>query len=292
MIKVRASQVFCNSVEDAVAAKKCLDEGQPFEAVAGRYSTCPSKENGGDLGWMPEGSVQTLLGETLSENDRGRILGPVHSPYGYHILKITDIEVERVAGPIDGDTGMSRLNELFPEAHSLLFKTFHIGLPVAGYKAGDTVASVAASHGKNAAELVNFLNKEYGDRNIAVISPRDLAARLNAPGPGPALLDIREKWEWDIARIDGATRITPENNPQVLGALEPGAEIVLIDWKQDRGPSFQRWLAQRGYGNVKCLEGGIDAWSEQVDTRLSRYDIDEDDGYRYEDILSENDHSH
>ena len=33
--------------------------------------------------------------------------------------------------------------------------------------------------------------------------------------------------------------------------------------------------------------GGIDLWSEKIDTRLNRYDIDEDDGYRYEDILDE-----
>ena len=36
-------------------------------------------------------------------------------------------------------------------------------------------------------------------------------------------------------------------------------------------------------------EGGIDLWSEKIDTRLNRYDIDEDDGYRYEDILDEPD---
>jgi len=292
MIKVRASQVFCNSVDDAVAAKKCLDEGQPFEAVAERFSTCPSKKNGGDLGWMPEGSVQSLLGETLSENDRGKILGPVHSQYGYHILKITEIEVERAAGPIAGDTEMSALNEVFPEAHTLLFKTYHIGLPVAGYKAGDTVASVAAAHGKSADEMADFLNREYGDRQISVIPPEALAEKLKAAGPGPTLLDIREKWEWDIARIDRATRVTPENNQEVLGALDPAAEIVLIDWKQDRSPSFQRWLAGRGFSNVMCLEGGIDAWCERIDTRQNRYDIDEDDGYRYEDILSEDDHSH
>ena len=125
--------------------------------------------------------------------------------------------------------------------------------------------------------------------------PRNPSAALNsaediAPGQygtGPTLLDIREKWEWDIAHIEAATRVTPENNQAVLGALDPSAEIVLIDWKQDRSPSFQRWLFQRGFSNVKCLEGGIDTWSERVDTRQSRYDIDEDDGYRYEDILSE-----
>jgi len=48
-------------------------------------------------------------------------------------------------------------------------------------------------------------------------------------------------------------------------------------------------LTQRGYTNVHCLEGGIDLWSEKIDTHNNRYDIDEDDGYRYEDILDEPD---
>ena len=86
----------------------------------------------------------------------------------------------------------------------------------------------------------------------------------------------------------GATHIiNSENNEHVLGTFEKGREIVLIDWKQDRSPSFQKWLTQKGFTNIKCLEGGIDLWSEKIDTRLNRYDIDEDDGYRYEDILDE-----
>ena len=54
MIRVRASQIFTHSKEDVVAAKKMLDSGSPFEEIVTRYSTCPSKENAGDLGWMPE----------------------------------------------------------------------------------------------------------------------------------------------------------------------------------------------------------------------------------------------
>ncbi|GIT65235.1 MAG: hypothetical protein Ct9H300mP23_08620 [Nitrospinota bacterium] len=60
--------------------------------------------------------------------------------------------------------------------------------------------------------------------------------------------------------------------------------MVLIDWKQDRAPVF-KMAHPAGIPNIKCLEGGIDLWSEKIDTRLNRYDIDEDDGYRYEDIL-------
>ena len=108
-------------------------------------------------------------------------------------------------------------------------------------------------------------------------------------GNKPILLDIRESWERDISKIEGSHIINAENNEHVLSSFQKNQEMVLIDWKQDRSPSFQKWLTQRGYTSIKCLEGGIDLWSERIDTRLNRYDIDEDDGYRYEDILDEPD---
>ena len=291
MLRVRASQVFSHSMEDVVAAKKELDAGAAFEAVVQKYSTCPSKENGGDLGWMPDGSVQSLLGQSIGETDKGKIIGPVHSQYGYHILMISDIEVQRIPGPFATDTPMKELNRMFPEAHSLLFQKFHIGLPVTGYAPEETVGSVCKAQNKPEAEVLNYLNGEYGDRNVAVIAPEALKAKLKA-GEDVTLLDIRESWERDIASIDGAQSITRENCESVIQGLAPDQQVVLIDWKQDRSPSFLKWLTQRGLQNIHCLEGGIDAWAEKVETRLNRYDIDEDDGYRYEDIIEEQEDSH
>lgn len=288
MIKVRASQIFTHSMDDAVAAKKLLDAGTPFTDVVAKYSTCPSKEHGGDLGWIPEDSVQSLMGETVSEKDKGKVIGPVHSQYGYHILTISDVEVDRTQSAITADTQMNELNRSFPEVHTMLFKTFHIGLPVAGYPADETVGSVCRKHNKSETEVLAFLNSEFAQKQIETISPFELEQRIESAGTaGMALLDIREKWEWDIAMIEGSQLITRENNESIMSSLGKDQEIILIDWKLDRGPSFQKWLTQRGFTNVRCLQGGIDAWSEAVDTGLARYDIDEDDGYRYEDIIEE-----
>ena len=105
MIKVRASQIFTHSMEDVVAAKKLLDAGTSFEETVEKYSTCPSKKNGGDLGWMPEGNLQSIMGQDISEDKLGEIIGPVHSQYGYHILRISEIEIEKVEGPFTPDLG-------------------------------------------------------------------------------------------------------------------------------------------------------------------------------------------
>ena len=224
MIRVRASQVFTHSIDDAVAARKALDADAPFTEVVEKYSTCPSKQQGGDLGWMPEGAALSLMGEKVTENDANKIIGPVHTEYGYHILKITDV--------------------------------------------------------------MKDTQKEQVP--TTVISPEDLNQRIEAGGSNLSLLDIRESWEWDIAHIEGSQLITKDNCESILSTLDKERELVLIDWKQDRSPSFVQWLYQRGFSHAKCLEGGIDAWADKVDSSLGRYEIDSDDGYRYEDILEEN----
>ena len=224
MVQVRASQVFTHSIEDAVAARKALDAEMPFTEVVEKYSTCPSKQQGGDLGWMPEEAALSLMGEKITENETNKIIGPVPSEYGYHIFMITEVKVE---------------------------------------------------------------DQETRRVNLAVISPEELHHKLDAGGSNITLLDLRESWEWDIARIEGSQLITRENSEEILVALDKDRELILIDWKQDRSPSFVQWLLQKGFSYAKCLEGGIDAWADKVDPAIARYEIDEDDGYRYEDIFEE-----
>ncbi len=285
MVKVRASQIFTHSADDAVAAKKLLDSGVSFTEVVDKYSTCPSKENGGDLGWMPEENANSLIGE-VSSNDQGKILGPVHSPYGYHILMITEIEEEEIHTTFHPDTRMTEVNKVFPEIHTYLFKNFHIGMPVSGYDSEETIFSVCEKNGKKIGEVLAAINSEVANKQSPTISPEDLNKLIQSKDPNLVLLDIREQWEHDIAQIKVATLINRENFDNIVSALSSDKNIVIIDWKGDRSPSFQKFLSQKGLKNTRGLQGGIDAWAESIDTKMARYDIDEeDDDYRYEDIL-------
>ena len=224
MVQIRASQVFTHSIEDAVAAKKALDADEPFNEVVKKYSTCPSKQQEGDLGWMPEEAALSLMGEKITKDETNKIIGPVHSEYGYHILLITEVKVE---------------------------------------------------------------TQDSQSVELTVITPEALDNRLSSGGSNLILLDLRESWEWDIAHIEGSQLITRENSESILSNLKKDGELILIDWKQDRSPSFVKWLVQQGFSYAKCLEGGIDAWSDKIDPSLARYEIESDDGYRYEDIIDE-----
>ena len=115
MIKVRVSQVFTRGVEDAVAAKKELEDGKAFIQVVETYSQCPSKSTGGDLGWMPQENMNGVFGVELSAEDKGKAIGPIHSQYGYHILILTDIQTEKAAGgSFQVDTQMILIQEFLP----------------------------------------------------------------------------------------------------------------------------------------------------------------------------------
>lgn len=286
MISIRVSQILTSKKEDAEKAKKELDRGVPFQQVVEKYSICPSRKTGGDLGWGQEKNLIFLIGENITKDDKGRIIGPIPSEKGYHIVMVTDLKEQEIMlmEMFKKDSHMTEVINVFPDSHSLLFNKFNIIRPPQGYGPLDTLDSVCWAYGKEVTEVLEILNLEYAKKR-STISPEELDFKMKGQADRLIILDIREQWEVDISKINGSQHITSSNNEQTLKSLGKGKEIVLIDWKEERSPSFQKWLTQWGFLNVKTLEGGIDAWSEKVDTKLSRYTLDQDDGYRYEDIV-------
>ena len=108
------------------------------------------------------------------------------------------------------------------------------------------------------------------DPSIPEISPEVLAERLRAAEP-PVLIDVREPWEHDVARIAGA-RLVPMNSlPAALSTLDPSREYVIHCHHGVRILMAAQFLRERGLRRVTNLSGGIDAWSVQVDPSVPRY---------------------
>ena len=129
MEKFRLSQIFTREVEGAVAAKKGLDEGTPFTKLVEKYSECPSKKQGGDLGWMDEEAAGAFMGQNFQDKNVGAVIGPIHSQYGYHLLMVTDIVDESAAlkkGPFQTTTPMTEAQSIYPDTGKALFETFQI----------------------------------------------------------------------------------------------------------------------------------------------------------------------
>jgi sulfur-carrier protein adenylyltransferase/sulfurtransferase len=102
------------------------------------------------------------------------------------------------------------------------------------------------------------------------ITPAALASRLER-GEAPLLLDVREPYEWAIARLPEA-RLVPLNSlPDVLDTLNPRAEIVVYCHHGLRSAAAVEWLREQGFSLTRNLVGGIDRWTSDVDPSMRRY---------------------
>jgi adenylyltransferase/sulfurtransferase len=102
------------------------------------------------------------------------------------------------------------------------------------------------------------------------ITVRELKDRLDK-GDKIFLLDVREPWEYSMAKIEGSELIPLGTLPQSLDKIDKDAEIVAYCHHGMRSADAAGFLLQQGYPKVKNLVGGIDAWSIQVDPNVPRY---------------------
>ena len=101
------------------------------------------------------------------------------------------------------------------------------------------------------------------------ISSRELKTKLDA-GDGPELLDVREPWEFELARIEGSKLIPMGELAERVSELDPTEETVVICHHGARSAYVTRALQQAGFARVLNLEGGLDAYSD-VDASVPRY---------------------
>ena len=104
------------------------------------------------------------------------------------------------------------------------------------------------------------------------ITPAQLAAWLaDASRDKPVLLDVREPWEWQTARIEGAQHIPMREVPARVGEIERDREVVAICHHGGRSHQVAMFLEKSGFAKVHNLVGGVDAWSRTVDPAVPLY---------------------
>ena len=87
----------------------------------------------------------------------------------------------------------------------------------------------------------------------------------------PVLLDVREPWEFEKARIDGATLIPMREVPSRIGQIDEDKQVVAICHHGGRSMQVAMFLEKQGFKRVHNLVGGIDAWSRTVDPSVPLY---------------------
>ena len=111
---------------------------------------------------------------------------------------------------------------------------------------------------------------------VVEISVRELAEKLESSERDRLqLIDVREPQEVAIARLEGF-EVFPlskfaERSAALLDRLDPEAETLVLCHHGMRSAQMCHWLIQQGFGNVKNIAGGIDAYSQAIDPAVPRY---------------------
>ena len=96
--------------------------------------------------------------------------------------------------------------------------------------------------------------------------------RMSKGGERFTLLDVREPWEFDAARIEGA-KLMPMGDvaSRAHQELDPEDHIVVYCHHGVRSMNVTAWLRQQGFEKAQSMAGGIDAWSRKVDAKVQVY---------------------
>jgi rhodanese-related sulfurtransferase len=105
---------------------------------------------------------------------------------------------------------------------------------------------------------------------VTEISVADLKRKRDA-GDSFVLLDVREPDERETAAIDGIVAIPMMEIPGRYAELPQDTDIVVMCHHGGRSARVTQFLNDHGYARAVNLDGGINAWSEQIDPAVPKY---------------------
>lgn len=176
---------------------------------------------------------------------------------------------------IDPDITMRDLLVAVPGAQRALFKKYHIGgCSSCGFQPEETLRGVCERNENVSVDdaIEHILTSHQEDLKLQ-ITPQELAEQLQQDD-APEIMDVRTREEFEVARISGSVLFTQDLMQEILGQWDRSELLVLVDHKGTRSMDAAAFFAGHGFTNVKSLVGGIDAWSEKIDSSIPRYDLE------------------
>jgi len=89
MSKASARHILVATEEACLALKNKIEAGADFAVVARDNSSCPSGKQGGALGEFGPGQMVREFDEVVFSGEIGKVLGPVKTQFGYHLIEVT-----------------------------------------------------------------------------------------------------------------------------------------------------------------------------------------------------------
>jgi sulfur-carrier protein adenylyltransferase/sulfurtransferase len=106
--------------------------------------------------------------------------------------------------------------------------------------------------------------------DLAAISVQELKQKMDSNGAF-TIVDVREPFEYEIARIEGSKLIPLGELPSRFGKLPADGEIILVCKSGTRSAHAAELLRTAGFRRAYSLAGGIDAWADEIDPAMQKY---------------------
>ena len=89
MTTASARHILVATEESCNDLKTQIESGADFGEIAAKHSTCPSGQQGGDLGSFSPGQMVPEFDTVVFNEEVGKVHGPVKTDFGYHLIEIT-----------------------------------------------------------------------------------------------------------------------------------------------------------------------------------------------------------
>jgi rhodanese-related sulfurtransferase len=173
---------------------------------------------------------------------------------------------------LTGQSTMQEILEAYPGAQRALFRKHHIGgCSHCGFQPAETLEQVCQRNNNlNVADILDSIRASHEQDEKVFMSAKDLA-QLRRENPALTLLDVRSRQEFDAVHIAGSVLMSQTVTQEIMSQWPRDRLLIIIDHQGRSGLDAAAYFAGHGFANVRCLRGGLDAWSQDVDPKLPRY---------------------
>ncbi len=102
------------------------------------------------------------------------------------------------------------------------------------------------------------------------IDPVDFQ-RMRQEGAKHLIVDVREKWELDVANLGESLHVPLGDLPARSGELPKDLPLVILCRTGRRSLQATLWLRSQGYPQAVNLRGGVHQWSDDIDPTMRKY---------------------
>lgn len=169
---------------------------------------------------------------------------------------------------------MREVLEAYPGAQRALFRRYHVGgCSSCGFQPEETLQNVCERNQlQNVEEVLAHIRSSHAQDARVFISPHELAQWLQED-KSVRLVDVRSREEFEAVHLPGSVLLSQSVMREIMGEGTNTRPLVIIDHQGRQALDAAAYFLGHGLQNVRCLRGGLDAWSLEVDPAVRRYRV-------------------